>query len=238
MPGCLLAGCRCVATSRREAGHGGAVDAARRRRLGRRRWHDAPRQLRLDGRGRRPPDASPIDLAILLDQHMVVVRMRVRHDEKPFVRLWQQFAESQFDSADKNHNGVLDAEEIAGGEAAGGSGRRARNNRNMIQVNRRRGGGPVRLPIVEPTDEAAASREMIPEVTRQEFVEFLRTTANGPIRTEAVDFSQARPRALCSGDWIPTMTTNYRPASASTPSTRCTRSTWTKRTCSRPTNAW
>jgi Ca2+-binding EF-hand superfamily protein len=143
----------------------------------------------------RPADASPIDLAILLNQHMLVVRMQVRYGDAPFVEMWERFAEGKFDSADKDHNGLLDAEEFTAVKPLVASAAANANNRNMAQVNRRRG-GPVPQAIVDPTDEVDSGREMIPEVTRQEFVEFLRTTANGPIRTDASFLSSAASRAL------------------------------------------
>ncbi|HEX4145430.1 MAG TPA: hypothetical protein VHY91_18135 [Pirellulales bacterium] len=143
----------------------------------------------------RPADPSPIDLGILLDQHMLVLRLRVRYNDAPFVQMWQQFAESKFDSADKDHNGLLDAEEFITVKPllppAEGSG----NNRNGQFIARRRG-VPSPLPIVDPADETNAGRELMPEVTRQEFVDYLRATANGPVRTEASYLPSAASRAL------------------------------------------
>ena len=143
-----------------------------------------------------PPDGSPVDLALLLDKHMVLVRLHVKYNGAPFVQLWQQFADDKFDSADKDHNGLLDGEEFAAGITLVKSAPSNGDDRNMARFNRRRGGGGVPQPIVDPADKADAPREMIPEVTRQEFVEFLRTTANEPIRTDASFLPSAASRAL------------------------------------------
>jgi Ca2+-binding EF-hand superfamily protein len=141
----------------------------------------------------RPADGLPIDLAILLDRHIVTVRLNVRYAGAPYGELWQQFADSRFDSADTDHNGLLDAEEFAAGKPLVTPAPSNTNNRNQVQLNRRRGQG---TPVVDPADEVENNREMIPEVTRQEFVEFLRTGTNGPVRIEASFLPSASSRAL------------------------------------------
>ena len=60
----------------------------------------------------RPPDASTIDLGVLLDQHLVIVRLHLRRGPTSFMHVWQEFVERKFAAADKDQNGVLDAEEF------------------------------------------------------------------------------------------------------------------------------
>ena len=143
----------------------------------------------------RPADESPIDLAILLDEHMVLIRMQVRHGDKPFFDLWRQFAESQFDQADKDHNGVLEAEELVTVKPLLAP-RPTANNRNMVRGARRRNGGNQNNPLVDTADDADGGRELIAGVTRDEFVAFLRKTANGPVQITAQFQPSPASRAL------------------------------------------
>jgi Ca2+-binding EF-hand superfamily protein len=142
----------------------------------------------------RASDGSPVDLAILLDEHMVLVRLQVKHDGAPFVQLWQKFAEGKFDSADKDHNGVLEAEEFSAVKPLVAPTDANPNNKNMGRGGRRRVDG--RGQVVDPTDDSAAGRELSPGVTRDEFVEFLRKTASGPVQVTGAFEASPASRAL------------------------------------------
>jgi len=125
---------------------------------------------------------------------MVLVRLQVKHDGAPFVQLWQKFAEGKFDSADKDHNGVLEAEEFVAVKPLVAPTDANPNNKNMGRGGRRRVDG--RGQVVDPTDDSAAGRELSPGVTRDEFVEFLRKTASGPVQVTGAFEASPASRAL------------------------------------------
>ena len=76
---CLVARCRARADESTETAV--AAETCARGQY----WRGCRERGRASAAAAQPPDASPIDLAILLDQHMVIVRLRVRRGESPFL---------------------------------------------------------------------------------------------------------------------------------------------------------
>ncbi|HTU26918.1 MAG TPA: EF-hand domain-containing protein, partial [Pirellulales bacterium] len=135
-------------------------------------------------KNRETGDSEPLDLAVLLDEHMTLIRLDVRHDGRPFGELWRKFMEQKFDVADKDQSGTLDAAELSAIKAllrpaAGSESPQVRNARQRFL---RRQGQDNRNTIVDLPDDPDAERELTAGVTRDEFLEFVRKPGNGPIK--------------------------------------------------------
>jgi Ca2+-binding EF-hand superfamily protein len=128
---------------------------------------------------------QPIDVALVTDGHVVVIRAYVKRAGKDFLPGWQEFVEKRFHSADADGDGTLNAEEMEKVKALI-TPLRSNRNRNgaVFAVEDGDGGNNGGAMISDPPAAGAADRQLNPGATCQQFVEFMRGGSNTPVRVE------------------------------------------------------